>query len=94
MAALPQSHPAALLTNRMSPAEQLAILLVGPKRNGVPFERAWSYARDWVRWPHDKDHRFDWKEAIEWSRPAFEAAYNNADDPVVGQVIGMEPIAA
>lgn len=95
MAALPASHPAALLTNRMTPAEQLAHLLSGPKRSGVPFDRAWTYALDWVRWPHDKEHRAEWKEAVAWAKPVWQAAYENVkNDPVAAQVVGMEPVAA
>ncbi len=28
-----------------------------------------------VRWPHDKNHRDEWKRVVSWSEPAFRESY-------------------
>ena len=61
---------------RASPAEQVGFWLARSRRHGVPFDSAWAGALRNVRWPHDKDHRDEWKDVIAWSRHTYEAAYN------------------
>ena len=45
------------------------------RRDGWGFGLAWRAAYRQIVWPHG-DARRDWREALLWARPEFEAAYN------------------
>lgn len=68
-----------------SPAIQARVLLGRARHLGFDFERAWlfalgtapSFSDGRVRWPHDTDHRREWKAvfAMRDTREAWRAAY-------------------
>jgi len=60
-----------------SPATQMRVHLMRARRRGMSFEKAWDWAFERVRWPHDTMQRIEWKEIIEGQkiRGAFHAAY-------------------
>lgn len=83
------------LTSRQSPAEQVRMLLARSRRHGVPFDAAWRQAIKRVRWPHDTDHRAQWKDVMEWSREVYRSAYDMTEgDPLQGQMLALQPAAA
>jgi hypothetical protein len=47
----------------------------------VPFERAWEWASKRCVYPADRQLRDQYREAVRWSRPAFEAAYHDQEVP-------------
>jgi hypothetical protein len=51
------------------------------KRQGVEFDRAWQWANERTVYPHDRTRRHEYKAAVAWSRPLFEAAYNDEEVP-------------
>lgn len=89
------AHPAASFSaSKQTPAEQVRILLIVKRRQGVSFEQAWAYAWKCIRWPHDREHRHEWKDAIEWSQPIFHNAYyKTREDPVDKAMSGLEAAA-
>lgn len=50
-------------------------MLLASRDGGVEFDRAWTSAWDRIRWPHDTQHRVDWKEVLEGGRREWQAAY-------------------
>lgn len=60
---------------RATPAEQVGFWLARSRRHGVPFDAAWEAALRRVRWPHGRELREEWQDVIEWSKPAYLAAY-------------------
>lgn len=74
---------------KASPATQMREMLARYRRVGVEFDRAWGIAWQHVRWPHDTEHRHEWKMRLaadvdEWreayerrgqQRPALSAVY-------------------
>jgi hypothetical protein len=65
-------------SGKATPAEQVRIKLASSKRFNVPFDRAWAFAIDAVRFPHDTTDRVSWKLALAETRWAWEAAYFDA----------------
>lgn len=51
-------------------------MLLASRDGGVDFDRAWASAWDRIRWPHDTQHRVDWKEVLEEGRTEWRAAYD------------------
>jgi hypothetical protein len=60
-----------------SPAVQVRVHLSRARLFGMPFDRAWDWSLERVRWPHDKEHRNDWKWVFEQEKVklAFERTY-------------------
>jgi hypothetical protein len=52
-------------------------MLISARAEGEDFETAWGRARrrGAVRYPHDTPERRAWREALDFARPEFEAAY-------------------
>ena len=60
---------------KAAPPTQMRELLAASRRAGVNFDRAWSTAWTQVRWPHDTEHRRQWKELLEDDRSSWQQAY-------------------
>lgn len=45
------------------------------KGKGIPFDRAWDVGIQRVRWPHDKQSRHEWKDALAETRSVWEDCY-------------------
>ena len=65
---------------KASPATQMREMLVQSRRYGVPFEKSWDSAFARVRWPHDTEHRQEWKALLEDQRAAWEIAFEKQGD--------------
>jgi hypothetical protein len=73
---LPPGHPDEFVGQPINPAEQIRVLLVRKKRQGITdWGRVWPWAVGRVRWPHDREERHDWKHTIVWAELAFREAY-------------------
>lgn len=61
-----------------SPAVQMRVLLTGARARGMDFERAYAWAFERVKWPHDTKHRQDWKVVLEGEATvaAYRRGYN------------------
>ena len=66
---------------RPDPPVQLRQYLAVPKRQGVAFDRAWAFAWQRVKWPHDTGDRRWWKALLDEQRPIWERAYGGEDVP-------------
>jgi hypothetical protein len=60
---------------KAAPPTQMRELLSASRRAGIAFDRAWATAWNQVRWPHDTEHRREWKELLDGDRLAWQAAY-------------------
>jgi hypothetical protein len=61
----------------ITPAEQIRVLLARKKRAGITdWDVVWPWAVGRVRWPHDRQERYEWKRTIAWSERAFHAAWD------------------
>ena len=60
---------------------QLRASLEVLKLTGCAFEDAWELAWREVIWPHDTDHRRQWKAALKETRPEWGSCY--IDGPTV-----------
>lgn len=58
----------------MTAAEHTRIVLTEFKRLGTPFKTAWANAMRTL--PRKQPEYKEWKDALRWARPAFEACYN------------------
>lgn len=58
-----------------SPPTQLRHMLMVSRRHGIVFEQAWEAAWVRVRWPHDTEHRRDFKKVLKEQRVDWAAAY-------------------
>lgn len=60
----------------VSPAVQMRKLLEFGRQRDWPFETAWRWSYERVKWPHDTGHRKEWKailgESATDSRPMVE----------------------
>jgi len=71
----------------VSPPECVREVLADHKRAGVSFDLAWARALRQLR-GHGAVARW-WREALEWAKPAFEAAYADVGSfPLAG--VGIE----
>lgn len=76
LASLPPGHPDEFVGRAITPAEQIRVLLVRKKRQGImDWDLVWPWAVNRVRWPHDREERHEWKRTIMWAEQAFHAAY-------------------
>jgi hypothetical protein len=50
-------------------------------RQGVPFDQAWKFAEGRTIYPHDRNHREQYKAVLAETRWAFELAYNGLEIP-------------
>ena len=74
---VPPGHPDEFVGRAVTPAEQIRVLLVRKKRQGITdWGRVWPWAVGRVRWPHDREERHEWKRTILWAEEAFRAAYD------------------
>lgn len=81
---LPPGHPDEFANLPISPAEQLRVLLQRKKLQGVTdWGLLWPWAVGRIRWPHDRQERYEWKATVEWAEPAFHAAFDGAEVLVV-----------
>lgn len=78
---------------KASPAVQMRFYLARSRRHETPFERAWEFAFRRVRWPHDTQHRVQWKVAIEWSKEAWRNSYEGVPDHVEHFTSALDPEA-
>jgi hypothetical protein len=62
---------------RMNPAALVREVLADHKAAGVEFEVAWKRAYSLAAGRSLASSQ--WRAALEWARPAFEAAYEDAD---------------
>lgn len=77
VASLPPGHPDEFVGRAITPAEQIRVLLVRKKRQGITdWSRVWPWAVGRVRWPHDREERHEWKRTIMWAEQAFHSAYD------------------
>lgn len=84
-------HPDAFVGLPITPAEQVRLLLAYKKEQGiVDWERVWAWSVKRVRWPHDREERFAWKETIAWAESTFHAAY--CDEPIFVDMSALEAI--
>ena len=73
----PPGHPDEFVGRAVTPAEQIRVLLVRKKRQGITDWRlVWPWAVSRVRWPHDREERHEWKRTIMWAEQAFHAAFD------------------
>lgn len=64
------------------------------KAAGVEFDRAWRSAYGRINWPHDTDHRREWKSALAVTRVSWRSAYvDERGDAVEHAVTGMQLVA-
>src|SRR4051812_27557087 len=64
-----------------SPPEQIRKYLAPAKRQGVEFDKAWHFAVQRTKFPHDRTHRHQWYRVMDEMRPVFERAYRNEHVP-------------
>ena len=77
LASVPPGHPDEFVGQAITPAQQIRVLLVRKKRQGITdWGRVWPWAVGRVRWPHDREERHEWKRTILWAEAAFHAAYD------------------
>ena len=65
----------------MSPAEQLATLLLQARHNGASFITAWHQSLQRLDWPADPDLRNEWGHALQFARHEFRDAYQHPRIP-------------
>jgi hypothetical protein len=84
----------------VSPAVQFRKLLEYGRERDWPFETAWRWAYERVRWPHDTTHRREWKKVLGESpddprktpvqqREAWRSAYERRSQSPREQSAGM-----
>jgi hypothetical protein len=78
--------------SRPDPPIQLRQFLTVARRQGFPFEQAWEWALERVRWPHATKHRHAYKDAIAETRWAYEAAYHGRDVPGGKGLVALEEL--
>ena len=61
----------------MNPPEHTRIVLSEFKEIGTPFKLAWASAMRTL--PRKQPDYKEWKQALAWARPAFEACYTGGD---------------
>lgn len=54
-----------------SPATQVRVYLARARERDMTFERAWVFAIERVRWPHDTRHRWEWKGVLGVECPPY-----------------------
>ena len=59
----------------MYPAEHTRVVLAEFQCVGVPFKTAWAAAMRTL--PRKQPEYAEWKHALSWARPAYEACYLN-----------------
>jgi hypothetical protein len=60
----------------------MRVLLERKKRQGVTdWTLVWPWAVGRIRWPHDREERFQWKRTITWAEAAYHAAYTG--EPII-----------
>lgn len=64
---------------KREPHVQMRLMLAAAKRNGVPFERAWSKAWENIAWPHPTSERQEWKRTLGIMREVWRDAYEGHD---------------
>lgn len=47
------------------------------KSKGIAFDRAWDIGLQRVRWPHDKQSRYEWKAALAETRNVWQDCYHD-----------------
>lgn len=52
------------------------------KAQGLRFDYAWKIALQRVAWPHDKQSRHEWKDAIADTRDEWYRAYHDIGHPI------------
>lgn len=75
-----------------SPAEQLRDRLAMAKRAHLPFDVAWERAWRRVKWPHDTEHRRQYKCALGATRGVWESSYNGEWSPAAESVQMLEMV--
>lgn len=84
----------------VSPAIQFRKLLEYGRERGWPFETAWRWSYERVRWPHDTTHRREWKKILGEShddqrrtptqqREAWQSAYERTEPSTKEQSVGL-----
>jgi hypothetical protein len=53
-------------------------LLSPMKSRGLSFEHAWRASFQRIKWPHDKQSRNEWKEALEQTQGVWSDCYHDA----------------
>lgn len=77
LSVLPPGHPDEFAGLPITPAEQLRVLLERKKRQGVTnWNLLWPWAVGRIRWPHDREERYEWKATVAWAEPAYRAAFD------------------
>jgi hypothetical protein len=61
-----------------TPPQQMRSMLATSRRYGVAFGTAWASAWGRVRWPHDTDHRIQYKDVLIEQQGAWLAAYERS----------------
>jgi hypothetical protein len=58
-----------------TPPHQLRVMLAISRRHGIVFDDAWEKAWIRVRWPHDTEHRRDYKKILLEQLDVWRSAY-------------------
>jgi hypothetical protein len=59
------------------------------KLSGLTFEDAWELAWRQVVWPHDTDHRRQWKAALRDTRPEWYSCYLGEPSVARGNIVEL-----
>lgn len=52
------------------------------KPRGISFDHAWRVSFQRVQWPHDKQSRHEWKDALSQTRNVWEDCYEDQGNPI------------
>lgn len=66
----------------LTPPQQLLVELKAMKSQGLRFDYAWKISLQRVAWPHDKQSRHEWKDAINDTREEWRRAYYDLGAPL------------
>ena len=78
----------------MRPAEVVRRHLAAERAAGAPFDLAWPVALTAALRDVGREEARDWRLALEWARPAFEAAYHGEDaEPATVAAAELETMA-
>ncbi len=58
----------------------------------MSFKLAWEVSWGEILFPHSDPGRMDWRVALEWAQPEFEAAYQRERTAVAGWIEGLAPL--
>jgi hypothetical protein len=72
---------------RLTPAQKARTILENARAQNEPFARAWQRARDTALEGIAGEPRRDWRTALHWAAPYFQAAYYRDPNSKCGRTL-------